>query len=53
MCAGPACQEDFECGDFGMTYKWRTPEREGHFYELDDIFEWLCDHRDEVEAVLR
>jgi hypothetical protein len=32
--------ESFECGDFYLVFKWRTPERDGHWYELDHIFEW-------------
>jgi hypothetical protein len=38
-CEEPECEEP-ECEDLCLTFKWGTPEQEGFWYDLDDIFEW-------------
>lgn len=35
--AGPG---DLERGDFDIAFRWRTPEREGDWFEIDDAVQW-------------
>jgi hypothetical protein len=37
-CDEPECDEP-ECEDLCLTFKWGTPDQEGFWYQLDDIFE--------------